>query len=265
MKIVWRNSLPPWLVWVYCAFELVILFVPALILCKSQKLPAKRFFILRPFKLSWLPATLFGAITATLGAVLLNLLLYSLPFASVFKTNSAIIGEVDRAAIFLLTILIPAIFEELYIHGAVMSMLRRRSIRSAVFITAFMFAMLHSSGANFLGPLFAAVIYGYLTVCYSSVWPAIIAHFINNLLSDFMNTFVQRYVNIGINGYIIVFVLLLFLVSLFILCSLMQKQLRKVRVSTSPRAEAETGFPVCLGVFFLCWAAKLTLSLLGII
>lgn len=265
VKFIWKSAVPSWMPWVYCVLELIILLVPGIILCKAQKLAPKRFFNLRPFRLSWLPVTVFGAVTATLGAVLLNLLLYSLPFSSVFKSSPSIGTDADKVALFLLTVLIPAIFEELYIHGAVMSMLRKRSIRSAVLITALIFAMLHSSGANFLGPFFAAVIYGYLTVCYASVWPAVIAHFINNLLADFMNLFVQRYVNIGINGYIIVFVLLLFLVSLWFFCTLLQKQVKKIRVSTAPHSETEVGFPISLGIFVLCWAAKLTFSLLGLI
>ena len=56
------------------AVQVVLFLVPAYILMRVQQAKAREFFRLRTYRMRWLPATLFGAMTATFGSVLLNLL-----------------------------------------------------------------------------------------------------------------------------------------------------------------------------------------------
>lgn len=266
LKLLFKEGVPVWGMYIYALAQIILLLIPSLILQKKQALPAKRFFQLRPFKAKWLPATLLGALCASVGAALINLLLYSLPFAHIFKSSSvSVIEEGGAFAVFLAFVLVPALFEELYIHGALLSSLKNKGILWSVGICALIFAMLHSSAANFLGPLFAAVVYGFLTVVYQSVWPAVIAHLINNFVADYAVVLIEKYINIGMNGYVIFIATVIFLLSIWGLASLLLKQLKNVRVSVGEPEPLDKRFPISLGVFILLWAVKIALDIVNII
>ena len=266
VKLFFKEGLPVWGIYIYAVLQIVLMLVPSFILLKKQELPSRRFFQLRPFKAKWLPATLLGAVCATVGAAMINLMLYSLPFSHIFRSASvSVVEEGGAFAVFLAFVLIPALFEELFIHGALLSSIRNKGITFSVIICALIFAMLHSSAANFLGPLFAAVIYGYLTVVYQSVWPAVFAHLINNFVADYAAVLVDKYINIGMNGYVIFIAAALLLLSLYGFATCLLKQLKTVRVSVGEPEPVDKRFPVSLGVFILLWAVKITLDIINII
>lgn len=263
MKLFWHSENADLLYGIYILAELVLFAAASIALCVVQPLSYKRFFRLRPMKLSWLPATVFGGLTASVGAALINILVCLLPFSlSVSSTDTT---QPNGMLYFLAVILVPAVVEEIFIHGSVMTMLGKRKIASKVFLCALMFAMLHSSGANFLGPFFAALIYGFMTVIYGSVWPAVIAHFLNNIASGFFSKLIEKYADIGINGYIVVVTVILFLILVFIFATMLMRKLKKTRPTTAMTEERETGFPMFLGIFIVLWAVKLVLGFIGII
>ena len=266
LKLFFKEGLPVWIIYIYSLAQIVLLLVPSLILQKKQTLSVKRFFQLRPFKAKWLWATLLGAVCASVGAALINLLLYSLPFSYIFKSSAvSAVDEGGSFALFLAFVLVPAVFEELFIHGALLSSIRNKGILRSVLFCALIFAMLHSSAANFLGPLFAAVIYGFLTVVYQSVWPAIIAHFINNFVADYALVLIDKYINIGMNGYVLFIAAVILLLAIWVFSSCLAKQLKTVRVSVGEPEPQDKSFPVTLGVFILLWAVKMALDIVNII
>ena len=74
--------------------------------------------------------------------------------------------------------------------------------------------MLHGSTDNFIGPVIAGCLYGYLTYEFQSVWPAFLAHLSNNLLYLITLWLTDTYASFGIWEYfsfLSVIILLLFL------------------------------------------------------
>ncbi len=266
VKLLFKEGLPPWGFYIYALLHIAVMLIPSIILFAKQETPAVRFLYLRPFKLKWLPATVLGAICATVGAAMLNLMLYSLPFAHIFRAAPiTVAGEGGAFAQFLALVVIPALFEELFIHGALLSSIKSKGITWSVIVCAFVFAMLHSSAANFIGPLFAAVIYGYLTVVYHSVWPAVIAHLLNNIAADYAGFLVERYINIGMNGYVIFIAAIVLLICLWGFAACLLKQLKTVRVSVGQPEKADKRLPVSLGIFTLLWVIKIVLDIVNVI
>ena len=175
--------------------QVVLFLAPAFVLMHVQKAKPREFLRLRTYRMRWLPATIFGAMTATFGSVLLNLLLINLPLpAAMQPAVTDVFSQVtsDPFAPFLAVVVAPAILEELFVHGALLSTLQHRSMFRGLLLTSPPFAMLHSSLTNFLGPLFAAFVYGLLTVTFQSVYPAMIAHFLNNMLAGSILLFGQN-------------------------------------------------------------------------
>jgi len=95
-------------------------------------------------------------------------------------------------AIYLISLsIIPAVFEEFLCRGAVMQSLRRFGDPFALVMSSLLFAMLHR---NFLqGPnaFLAGLVLGYFTLRSDSLVPAIIMHFINNLVTGFLMVAMQ--------------------------------------------------------------------------
>jgi uncharacterized protein len=77
---------------------------------------------------------------------------------------------------------IPAIGEELMFRGVLMRIFHRwtASGHLAIWITAIIFSAIHMQFFGFFPRLILGVLFGYLVLYTGSIWPAIIAHFVNN-------------------------------------------------------------------------------------
>lgn len=81
--------------------------------------------------------------------------------------------------------LIPAIGEELIFRGVFQKLFISlfKNINWGIIITAFIFSALHLQFLSFMPRFILGLIFGYLVLWSNSLWPAIIAHFINNALA----------------------------------------------------------------------------------
>lgn len=77
---------------------------------------------------------------------------------------------------------IPAIGEELMFRGVLLRIFHQwtASTHIAVWVTAILFSAIHMQFFGFLPRMVLGVLFGYLVVLTGSLWPAIIAHFVNN-------------------------------------------------------------------------------------
>jgi uncharacterized protein len=77
---------------------------------------------------------------------------------------------------------IPAIGEELMFRGVLMRIFQRwtHSQHLAIWITAILFSAIHIQFFGFFPRMILGVLFGYLVMYTGSLWPAIIAHFVNN-------------------------------------------------------------------------------------
>lgn len=252
--------------YVAAVFSAVVLLVASILTAKIHNKKAKEFFSLKVFRLRWLPITLTGAGAAMLGAALINLALSNIGLPDWMMPqvqNPFSAGVSDPIAPFLALVVVPAVFEELFIHGAAMNAFRGRGELPAVMYTALLFSMLHGSVTNLFGTFFAAVIYGYMTVVCGSVYPAMLAHLINNLLSGTITMYGQNFFNIGYNTYFLFAAAILFLVCGFFYLGSLEKYFRRHSLDM-PKRGGMLPVPLFVPIFVLLWVAKIVLSIYNI-
>ena len=125
-------------------------------------------------------------IAVSLISFLLNLVCLHLFGQDVSSIHPASFHASDIGGNFLLylfaIVIIPAIVEEIYVRGAIFRIFNRYAGTGlSIVLSALVFAMLHGSFYNFLGPFVAGIVFGWLTFVYDSIWPSAIAHLVNNL------------------------------------------------------------------------------------
>ena len=90
---------------------------------------------------------------------------------------------VSATIVFLISLsVIPAVFEELLFRGAIMQSLRRFGDPFALVVSSILFAMLHRNLLQGPNALITGLVLGYFTLRTGSLIPAIVAHFVNNLI-----------------------------------------------------------------------------------
>ena len=75
---------------------------------------------------------------------------------------------------------LPAVSEELFFRGTLLNAFDKKDQLTAVFVTAFCFALYHLNVAQFAYQFIYGILLGVMTVSAKSIIPAIVAHFINN-------------------------------------------------------------------------------------
>ena len=150
--------------------------------------------------------TVKAGITLAVLSLFLNLMIYQLAglagadlSATALGTPQTALGLVARLVVI---VVLSAMVEELYLRGALMTVHSTRVGTSACLVfSGLAFAMLHGSLMNFAGPLIAGIVYAYLTYIFDSVWPAVIAHAVNNLYYVFVLWVTDTYAAFGIRNY----------------------------------------------------------------
>lgn len=91
-------------------------------------------------------------------------------------------SEVPVLVAFLSIAIIPALCEELVFRGVMMPLIAKmtRNIHAAVWITAFLFSLIHMQFYGFLPRMIMGALLGYFVVWSGSLWTSVLAHFINN-------------------------------------------------------------------------------------
>lgn len=103
-------------------------------------------------------------------------------------------------------VILGPIVEELIYRGFVLVTLKNYGKILAIFVSAFLFGIMHGNIPQAVFAIFVGVVLGYVTIEYS-IWWAILLHIINNGLSDIMyylmkgfNEGVQNGIFYGVNG-----------------------------------------------------------------
>lgn len=96
--------------------------------------------------------------------------------------------------------LFTAIVEELMFRGCVQTIFIKwtGNVHVAVWITAILFSAFHMEFFGFLPRVLLGVLFGYFAAWSGSVWPAVLAHFINNALAVIV-TYLYQHKTIKIN------------------------------------------------------------------
>ena len=152
---------------------------------------------------------------------------------------------------------LPALAEELFFRGGLLSGLEGWGQTAAILISALCFAMIHGSTANFLGPLTAGLLFGYMTIITGSVWPAVFGHFFNNLFYLAMSYLLKRYAAFGIWPYFVMLAAAVLFLSIYGAASCLENLIEKGRV---PRLRGSGGSKAILRSV-LCPGVLVTLVL----
>ena len=86
-------------------------------------------------------------------------------------------------SLFFLLALLPAFLEELLFRGALLNVLRPYGDGFAILTTAAFFAVIHCNFEQAPAAFLTGLLFGYAAVISGSVWPTVLAHFLNNALA----------------------------------------------------------------------------------
>ncbi|MGI6181561.1 MAG: CPBP family intramembrane glutamic endopeptidase [Agathobaculum sp.] len=136
-------------------------------------------------------------------SLFLNLLIYQLAGLAGADLSAIALDApqsgLSAAGKLLVIVLLSAVVEEVYLRGALLTAHERcAGTGPCLLVSGMVFAMLHSSLMNFAGPLVAGMAYAYLTYAFGSVWPAVLAHAVNNLYYVFVVWITETYAAFGI-------------------------------------------------------------------
>ncbi|MBQ7779418.1 MAG: CPBP family intramembrane metalloprotease [Clostridia bacterium] len=199
----------------------VIYLIPMLVYIKSHRYKSRNAFRLKMVSPKyWLFVLLFG-LSVCLICTLINVGCTAL-FRAVFKVdfqNSIVdLTGTDTGTLILTSVLLPAFAEELLLRGLVQGEYEKYGITIGVLLTSLIFALFHTNPMHIPSLFVAGVCYGVLTVMFRSVWPAILAHAINNGVAVFVakqSAFIRYLLQDKL--FVIIAVLVCFLILIFTL------------------------------------------------
>ena len=202
---------------VYC----VLYLIPMMVYLKKHRYKmrsALRLKLVRPKY--WLFIVLFG-LSVCLICTLINVgstALFKQVFKLEFRDSIVDLSGQGVGTLVLTGVLLPAFTEELLLRGLVQGEYEKYGVTIGVLLTSLLFALFHTSPAHIPALFVAGVCYGVLTLMFRSVWPAFIAHAINNGVAVFVATRRDflRYI-LQDNLFVILAVLACFLILIFTL------------------------------------------------
>lgn len=118
--------------------------------------------------------------------------------------------DVGHLEIILAFIVIPAVCEELFFRGIILSEYRRFGAANAIIISALCFSMLHFSLESFFIYLFTGLLFGFVTAMTRSIFPSIALHLLSNTLSIYASDAFLRVTVVKNGSYFVGFVLIVF-------------------------------------------------------
>ena len=188
------------------------------------------------------------SVAATLMSFLINCVIAAIGGDSYYRAvNYATEIEGTSFLLVLAVVILPAIFEEIFFRGVFMKALSRGGELTALVISALCFAMCHGSLYNFAGPFAAGLIYGYMVYALDSIWPAIFAHLINNVLNMSVGYATKAYETLGLWPYFIIIATALFCIFLAISMTYLEKLVEKGKIKrlTLSRSKSDILETVC--------------------
>lgn len=169
--------------------QVLVILLPPLILLRNGSFPVKKVLALKRPSLSSWPATLMlitgGWLIAIQLAALQNLVM---PFPEDVMDSFAELFEQLNAlpliqAVIVIAVL-PGICEEILCRGVLLrSIIPRFGVVGAVLLSGMAFGLLHLNLYRLLPTTFIGILLGFLAVSTGSIYPAMLAHALNNALS----------------------------------------------------------------------------------
>lgn len=167
--------------------QYALILLPVIIFALVSRLNIKEVFRLNPVNIPTVLTTVIMAGGIWVVGQFLSVIVVHI-YTIIFGPPSNDIVNVIPQNVFLgffLIALSPAICEEVLFRGVTLRAYENRGTTKAIFISAILFAAIHQSIVNFVGPLLVGILAAYLVVRSNSIIPGIITHFFFNGFSMF--------------------------------------------------------------------------------
>lgn len=130
--------------------------------------------------------------------------------------------------------IIPALSEEFAFRGIILSRLRKYGDGFAVFISALLFGLLHGNIVQIPFAFIVGLGLAFVTIKTSSIVPAIITHFLNNLSSVIISIIEENKLMSEeiADGFYYLFLIIVFILAVFITYKLSQKSFFNLKKNT---------------------------------
>ncbi len=214
----------------------LIFFLPMLIYTKTRGRKAKEIMRLKKVDVKYFPFILLMGISVCLICGLLNVFGYMLYGNQTTTDQPTALFDfsTQNPLVLLLTmVILPAVTEELLLRGIALSEYEHYGTLRAVLITSLIFALFHANPISMLSLFVAGLCYAVLTLLFNSVWPALIAHLMNNLAA-LLISYHKEYISYILDDAIFVIVVI---VVVFLLLIATLKLLEKVIAERGKRGK----------------------------
>lgn len=165
----------------------VVYFIPIFIYNRTHRYKARASLRMKGVKIRYWPFIILFGLSVCLICSLINLgssALVRLVFEWDPPTGSIVdLSSANPGVLFLTGVLLPALSEELLLRGLVQGEYEKYGVTIGVLLTSVIFALFHTNPVQIPSLIVAGVCYGVLTLIFKSVWPAVVAHAINNGVS----------------------------------------------------------------------------------
>ena len=201
-----------------------------LLLQMSAGMGAKAFFRLRATRFRDYGIVLLCLIVVVCGSFLLNYTvgaLFDLAGVQIENTNVSSIS--DNYLLGVVTVaLIPAIFEELFFRGAVLSGFHDKGTLYGILVSSALFVLMHGLDPFFLTTFFAGCVFAVTVLLTNSIFAAMFVHFANNIISYFLSVYSDRLAQVDLDLFMFYGVIVVFLISLYGILSSAIKKYKRV-------------------------------------
>lgn len=165
---------------------IVVYLIPMAVYNKTHRYRTRAALRLKRTSIKHLPFFIFFGLSVCLLCVLINLGCGAFARA-VFgynpQNNIVDMSSTNFGVLLITGALLPAVFEELLLRGLVQGEYEKYGSTIGILLTALIFALFHTNPVQIPALFVAGVCYGVLTAIFKSVWPAVIAHAINNCVA----------------------------------------------------------------------------------
>lgn len=203
---------------VYTALSVALFLSGSLILkATTPKMSRKKFFKLQFLKSIDFKILLHMTFLVISGGFLINLLTITVLdfFGTTVPNSSFAMFDSDNILVSILTVaVVPAIFEELFFRGAVLSQLSYEKTIIAVLVSSVFFAAVHGSIYYMFSNFFAGLVFTVMVYLTGSVFSSVTAHFFNNILSYVLFVYSSRLTTVGFDSFVVWLLVLVFLLAL---------------------------------------------------
>ncbi len=206
-----------------CIVQAIAFLAPTLLYYQLKHRRLSTSVLISPMKINQGVFIIFASLLFFSGQILIRII--TIKYFGVSAPSASVVPTENVPAIqpILALCVVPALCEEFFFRGVILSEYRSYGLARAVIISSVFFAFSHFSFSGFLIYIFTGLMLSFLTVVCRSVFPAIILHFVNNLIDLYAGSFFENFADSGSNAYFFQFILILiFLISLWRVFSRMQ-------------------------------------------